>query len=229
MKKFACTFWLTSAPLTLGMALSFLPARAQNAPPPASQQQPAQNPVPSTPVPGQPPQTPSHTQPAVPPAQGSTPIGHDQKSDSKPASEGENAASTQRLRLGALDPSTPPTDLPKNRPVIGLAIGGGGAVAMSEIGMLQWFEEHRIPVDVVAGTSMGSILAALYSTGKTPEQMQHIMTEESVTNVFRIQSEYSSRDFRRREDSREVPNAIGIGLKHGAGFRNALFTDTGLN
>jgi NTE family protein len=100
---------------------------------------------------------------------------------------------------------------------------------MSEIGALQWFDEHRIPVDVIAGTSMGSILAALYSTGKTPEQMQHIMTEQSVTSVFRIQSDYTTRDFRRREDSREVPNAIGIGLKHGAGFRNALFSPTGLN
>jgi len=147
-----------------------------------------------------------------------------------PNANGEDTASTHQLRLGALDPSTPPKDVPHNRPVIGLALGGGGAVAMSEIGALQWLDEHRIPVDVIAGTSMGSILAALYSTGKTPEQMQHIMTEESVTNVFRIQSEYASRDFRRREDSREVPNAIGIGLKHGgAGFRNALFSDTGLN
>jgi NTE family protein len=155
--------------------------------------------------------------------------GQDSKSASKPASAGEQAASTTRLKQGPLDPAVPPSDLPKNRPVIGLAMGGGGALAMSEIGALAWLEQHHIPVDVIAGTSMGSIVAALYSTGKTPEEMTHIMTEESVANIFRIQSQYSTRDFRRREDSRDIPNAITVGLKHGAALRNSLLTDTGLN
>jgi NTE family protein len=159
----------------------------------------------------------------------STKNGQDTKSGTKPASAGEEAASTTRLRLGPLDPSVPPPDLPKNRPVIGVAMGGGGALAMTEIGALAWFEQHHIPVDVVSGTSMGSIVAALYSTGKTPEEMTHIMTEDSVSNIFRIQSNYSSRSFRRREDSRDIPNAITVGLKHGAALRNSLLTDTGLN
>jgi NTE family protein len=155
--------------------------------------------------------------------------GTDDKSASKPASAGEQSASTTRLKLGPLDPSTAPTDLPKDRPVIGLALGGGGAIAMSEIGVIQWFEEHHIPVDVIAGTSMGSILAALYSTGHTPDQMRHIMTEDSVNSVFRISSAYTAQSFRRREDSRDIPNSITVGLKHGAALRNSLLTDTGLN
>jgi NTE family protein len=157
------------------------------------------------------------------------PTGQDNTSTSKPASAGEEAASDNKLRLGPLAPSTPPTDLPKNRPVIGLALGGGAAIALSEIGVLQWFEEHHIPVDVIAGTSMGSILAALYSTGHTPEQMSHIMNKDSVTSVFRIEQAYSAQNFRRREDSRDIPNAITLGLKHGASLRNSLLTDNGLN
>jgi NTE family protein len=142
---------------------------------------------------------------------------------------GEEAASATRLALGPLDPSTPPANLPTNRPVIGLALGGGGAQAMSEIGVLQWFEEHRIPVDVVAGTSMGSIISALYATGHTPEEMKQIMTEDSVNSVFRIEQAYSAQSFRRREDSRDVPNAITVGLKHGIAFRNSVLTEAGLN
>jgi NTE family protein len=142
---------------------------------------------------------------------------------------GEQAASATRLALGPLDPSTPPANLPTNRPVIGLALGGGGAQAMSEIGVLQWFEEHRIPVDVVAGTSMGSIISALYATGHTPEEMKQIMTEDSVNSVFRIEQAYSAQSFRRREDSRDVPNAITVGLKHGIAFRNSVLTEAGLN
>jgi NTE family protein len=155
--------------------------------------------------------------------------GKDSTSASKPASAGEEAASDTKLKLGPLDPSTPPKDLPKGRPVVGLALGGGAAIAMSEIGVLQWFEEHHIPVDVIAGTSMGSILAALYSTGHTPEQMKHIMTEESVNSVFRIEQAYTARSFRRREDSRDIPNSITVGLKHGASLRNSLLSDNGLN
>ena len=155
--------------------------------------------------------------------------GQDPGSASKPSISGETSASPTRLRLGPLEPSVPPTDLPKNRAIIGVALGGGGALAMSEIGVLTWFEQHHIPVDVIAGTSMGSILGALYSTGKTPAEMTHIMTEDSVSSIFRIESQYTSRSFRRREDSRDIPNAVTVGLKHGASLRNSLLTDTGLN
>lgn len=155
--------------------------------------------------------------------------GQDESSASKPASAGEEAASATKLKLGPLAPSVPPTNIPHDRPVIGVALGGGGALALSEVGVLRWFEEHHIPVDVIAGTSMGSIVSALYSTGHTPDQMEHVLNENSVTSVFRIQQAYTAQSFRRREDSRDVPNAITIGLKHGVSFRNALLTDTGLN
>lgn len=148
---------------------------------------------------------------------------------SQPAGAAEEAASTSKLALTPTDPSVAPTDLPKHRPVIGLAMGGGAAIALSEVGTLQWLDEHRIPVDVIAGTSMGSILAALYSTGKTPEQMKGVLTGESVARVFRIGASYSNLSFRRREEDRQVPNAINIGLKRGVSLRNSLLTDTGLN
>ncbi|PYT98876.1 MAG: hypothetical protein DMG34_21265, partial [Acidobacteria bacterium] len=41
------------------------------------------------------------------------------------------------------------------RPKIGIALEGGGALGLAHIGVLEWFEEHRIPVDYIAGTSMG--------------------------------------------------------------------------
>ena len=152
-----------------------------------------------------------------------------QPSRENPRQTGEEAASATRLALGPLDPSTPPTGLPTNRPVIGLALGGGGAPGMSEVGVLQWFEDHHIPVDVIAGTSMGSIIGALYATGHTPAEMKHILTEDSISSVFRIEQAYSAQSFRRREDSRDVPNGITVGLKHGVQLRNSLLTEAGLN
>lgn len=157
------------------------------------------------------------------------PTGQDKTSQSKTATTQNVTASTTKLRLSPTAPSTPPKDLPKHRPVIGLALGGGAAVALSEIGTLQWMEEHHIPVDVIAGTSMGSILAALYSTGKTPDELRHVLTGEQVSRVFRIDTSYSNLSFRRREEDRELPNGIQIGLKHGVSLRNSILTDTGLN
>lgn len=147
----------------------------------------------------------------------------------KPANTGAETASPHKLALAPTAPSVPPPNLPKHRPVIGLALGGGAAIALSEVGALQWFDEHRIPIDVIAGTSMGSILAALYSTGKTPEQMKGMLNGNNVSNIFRIGAAYSNLSFDSREADREVPNAINIGLKHGVSLRNSLLTDIGLN
>ena len=49
---------------------------------------------------------------------------------------------------------------PATRPRVGLVLGGGGARGAAHIGVLQVLEEHRIPVDSVAGTSMGALVAA---------------------------------------------------------------------
>ena len=156
--------------------------------------------------------------------------GASQVGESKSASgtDAKAYASGKTSGLGPLDPAPAP---PKTgqRPRIGLAMGGGGALALSEVGVLQWFEEHHIPVDVIAGTSMGCMVSALYSTGRTPEQLTQVMNDQVFASVFSFSQNYSSKSFRRREDSRELPNAISIGLKHGVSFRNAVLTDQGLN
>ena len=100
---------------------------------------------------------------------------------------------------------------------------------MSEIGVLQWFEEHHIPVDMIAGTSMGCMVSALYSSGLSVDQLKRVMDNDVFNSVFRFQSSYQSKNFRRRQDSRDLPNALTVGLKHRVSFRNSLLTDQGLN
>ncbi|MDI3327115.1 MAG: patatin-like phospholipase family protein [Alicyclobacillaceae bacterium] len=55
-----------------------------------------------------------------------------------------------------------------SRPKIGLALGAGSARGFAHIGVLQVLEEHGIPIDCMAGTSMGALIAALYASGITP-------------------------------------------------------------
>ncbi len=151
-----------------------------------------------------------------------------QKGDSKKASGSEEHASGTDTSLSPLAPSLPPPKT-STRPRVGLALGGGGALGLSEIGALQWLEENHVPVDVIAGTSMGCMISALYSTGRSPEQLKSVMNDRVFASVFSFSNAYASRSFRRREDSRDLPNGITIGLKHGVSFRNAVLTDQGLN
>lgn len=128
----------------------------------------------------------------------------------------------------SLAPAPPPPG-PTNRPRIGLALGGGGALGLSEVGVLEWFEDHHIPIDMIAGTSMGCMIAGLYATGKTTDQLKVIMDDTVFSSVFAFSSTYQSLNFRRREESRAIPNAITLGLKHGVSLRNSVLADQGLN
>ena len=61
------------------------------------------------------------------------------------------------------------------RPKVGVVLGGGGAKGASHIGVLKYLEEMGIPVDYVAGTSMGSIIGGLYAMGYTPDELTSLI------------------------------------------------------
>jgi NTE family protein len=63
-------------------------------------------------------------------------------------------------------PVPPPASPPPRRPRIGLALGGGAARGFAHIGVIQALEESGFAPDLVAGTSAGSLVAALYASGK---------------------------------------------------------------
>ena len=118
---------------------------------------------------------------------------------------------------------------PTGRPAIGIALEGGGALGLAHIGVLQWLEEHRVPVDRISGTSMGSLVGALYATGDTPAQMRALAVTDAFSRVFTLRTSYADSNFRRRQDRRELPDAFTIGLRHRVSLRNALLTDRGVN
>ncbi|HSE39284.1 MAG TPA: patatin-like phospholipase family protein, partial [Acidobacteriota bacterium] len=110
----------------------------------------------------------------------------------------------------------------KKRPKIGLVLSGGGARGFAHIGVLQWFEEHHIPVDYLAGTSMGGLIGGMYAIGKTPQEMKDIAYNINWIDLFRPVPAYSDLDFRRKQDRRDYPNAIELGLKKGLKLPSGL-------
>src|SRR5579872_416099 len=102
-----------------------------------------------------------------------------------------------------------------HRPRIGLALSGGAALGLSEIGIIRWMEENHIPVDRIAGTSMGAIIGAMYATGMSPTDIQKFAAEIDWEQAFSPEPAYKQISFRRKQDRRDYLINAPLGLKHG--------------
>jgi len=152
--------------------------------------------------------------------------------DVRPAIQGEPSNEdpvivTSIQPSSGADPGNFPALSPLGRPSIGLVLEGGGALGLAHIGVLRWLEENHIPVDRLAGTSMGAFVGALYASGKSVDEIQ-TMTMGNA-DVFTFQAPYNDVSFRRREDRKDLPQAITLDLNGGIGLRNSVLSDTGLN
>jgi len=65
---------------------------------------------------------------------------------------------------------------------VGLVLSGGGSKGLAHIGVIKALEENRIPIDYIAGTSMGAIIGSLYAIGMTPDEMAEIIGSEDFNN-----------------------------------------------
>jgi NTE family protein len=114
--------------------------------------------------------------------------------------------------LHAAEPDDPP-----RRPKIGLALGGGGARGTAHIGVIRALEQMHIPIDYIAGTSMGSIIGGLYSCGYTPDDMEKLIGSIHWDTLFQDAPERKDQSFREKEDDFEhlIPFEFGLNLKKG--------------
>ncbi len=117
--------------------------------------------------------------------------------------------------LRAQNPPTVSADDGTHRPRIGLALSGGGALGLTEIGIIQWLEENHIPVDRIAGTSMGSIIGAMYATGMSPSQMKTFAQKINWDEALLPEPVYSQLSYRRKQDRRDFLVSAPLGLKDG--------------
>ena len=61
---------------------------------------------------------------------------------------------------------------------VGLVLSGGGAKGLTHIGIIRALEENNIPIDYIAGTSMGAIIGAMYAMGYSPDDMEQLLASE---------------------------------------------------
>lgn len=121
------------------------------------------------------------------------------------------------------------------RPKIALALSGGGALGFAELGAMEWLEEHRIPVDAIAGTSAGALVGAWYATGTdllSDQQVAHppphagprdmvlggfapVLSGIDFNQLFGSFPPYADSPMEAKRDRRDFPSDLGLGLANG--------------
>jgi NTE family protein len=119
------------------------------------------------------------------------------------------------------------------RPKVGLALSGGGARGLTQIGILKVFERENIPIDYIAGTSMGGIIGGLYAAGYSAQELERIVLRVDWDDLLsdtpprlslllsqREESEGSLFQFRLDGFKPYVPTALTSGQKLSNLFTN---------
>jgi NTE family protein len=101
------------------------------------------------------------------------------------------------------------------RPKIGLALSGGGAKGCAHVGVLRQLEKMHVPVDYIAGTSMGSIVGALYASGMTPDEIEKELVTIDWDEAMADATAFHLLTYRRKREEMRYPSTIEVGLKDG--------------
>lgn len=95
-----------------------------------------------------------------------------------------SAAFAQTAEVKVADETTSSTSKNLGRPRIGLALGGGGSRGSAHVGVLKVLKEENIPIDLVAGTSIGSVVGGYYAAGKPVDEIEELFLKGTFTKEF---------------------------------------------
>lgn len=103
----------------------------------------------------------------------------------------------------------------QQRPTIGLVLSGGGARGAAHVGVLKVLKELQVPIDVIAGTSMGAIIGGLYAAGLEPEELEAVVLDIDWQDAFYDRPARKSLSFRRKQDDRGFLVKFDLGFNGG--------------
>jgi NTE family protein len=98
---------------------------------------------------------------------------------------------------------------------VGLALSGGGARGAAHIGVIKELERQGIPIDYVAGTSMGAIVGGLYASGRSTADIEQILNEIDWAKMFKDSPKRKNASIRRKFDDDVFQVNKQLGLKGG--------------
>jgi NTE family protein len=108
------------------------------------------------------------------------------------------------------------------RPRIGLVLSGGGARGAAHVGVIRVLEELRIPIDAVAGTSMGAVVGGLYAAGLGADEIDAVFRELDWQDLLTDRAPRRDLVYRRKQDDRSILARGALGLRPGEGVELPL-------
>jgi NTE family protein len=98
------------------------------------------------------------------------------------------------------------------RPRIGLVLSGGGARGAAHVGVIRTLEQMHIPIDAIAGTSIGAVVGGLYAAGLSGDEIERVFRELDWQEVIRDRAPRRDRAYRRKQDDRNIlaKGALGV-------------------
>lgn len=101
------------------------------------------------------------------------------------------------------------------RPRVAVVLSGGGAKGMAHIGVLKVIEKAGIPIDIVTGTSMGSLVGGLYSVGWNATQLDSLVRHQNWSFLLSDKTDYYSEDLfgRRKQDTYFLSKTLTAGKR----------------
>ena len=101
------------------------------------------------------------------------------------------------------------------RPKVGLVLSGGGARGVAHVGVLKVLEELHVPVDFIAGTSMGSLVGGLYAAGMSPTEMEERIQAIDWESIFTDNPARQDIPWRRKQDDFTSLFGLELGVRDG--------------
>ncbi len=114
---------------------------------------------------------------------------------------------------------------------VAVVMSGGAAKGLAHVGMLKALEENEIPIDYVAGTSMGGIVAGCYAAGMSPEQIEDIMLSDALMRWINGRLEEGYNYYYNKDD--DYPSFVRLNLQldttFNFNFNSSIANDVSLN
>jgi NTE family protein len=98
------------------------------------------------------------------------------------------------------------------RPRVALVLSGGGARGFAHVGVLRALRDLRVPVDIVVGTSMGSVVGGAYAAGASIDELEKMAATTDWDSVVADRPARDALAFRRRDEDVTIPSRIEFGL-----------------
>ena len=115
----------------------------------------------------------------------------------------------------------------KPRPKVGLVLSGGGAKGAAHVGVLKYLEDNGIPIDYIAGTSMGSVVGGMYALGYSTDEILDVLRSADWNRLISNEVDRRKISYTRKQENETMVFTIPFSLKQkedlqGMSFKNSL-------